>query len=209
MRRIWRLQRRWATGRGRAGRTGTSGAHISRFVTMRRPSSTTRSAWRSQRRWATGRGRAGRTGTWATRIGRRGTSARPSSTTRGTWRLQKGGRRPGGRGQCVREPWVRVSVAGGLQQGHRIPRAVPGDLKGGGRPGTPMLTCSGCCVARFCSADHQKMASKKTALGRSLTTGRHKDICGVLRKWRDVVKDGVSPGSAHGRLEQQLFQGGL
>jgi tetratricopeptide (TPR) repeat protein len=26
---------------------------------------------------------------------------------------------------------------------------------------TPMLTCSGCRVARFCSADHQKMASKK------------------------------------------------
>jgi hypothetical protein len=26
---------------------------------------------------------------------------------------------------------------------------------------TPMLTCSGCHVARFCSADHQKMASKR------------------------------------------------
>ena len=36
---------------------------------------------------------------------------------------------------------------------------------------TPMLTCSGCRVARFCSADHQKMASKKAALGGSLTTG--------------------------------------
>ena len=44
---------------------------------------------------------------------------------------------------------------------------------------TPMLTCSGCRVARFCSADHQKMASKKAALGGSLTMGRHKDICGV------------------------------
>jgi tetratricopeptide (TPR) repeat protein len=60
---------------------------------------------------------------------------------------------------------------------------------------TPMLTCSGCRVARFCSADHQKMASKKAALGGSLTTGRHKDICGVLSKWREVVKDGVSPDS--------------
>jgi hypothetical protein len=60
---------------------------------------------------------------------------------------------------------------------------------------TPMLTCSGCRVARFCSADHQKMASKKAALGGSLWTGRHKDICGVLRKWREVVKDGVSPDS--------------
>ena len=60
---------------------------------------------------------------------------------------------------------------------------------------TPMLTCSGCRVARFCSADHQKMASKKAALGGSLTTGRHKDMCGVLSKWRAVVKDGVAPDS--------------
>jgi hypothetical protein len=28
---------------------------------------------------------------------------------------------------------------------------------------TPMLTCSGCRVARFCSTDHQKLASKKAA----------------------------------------------
>ena len=55
---------------------------------------------------------------------------------------------------------------------------------------TPMLTCSGCRVARFCSADHQKMASEKTALGGNLLTGRHNDICGVLSKWREVVKDG-------------------
>ena len=60
---------------------------------------------------------------------------------------------------------------------------------------TPMLTCSGCRVARFCSADHQKMASKKAALGGSLTTGRHKDICRVLSKWREVVKNGVAPDS--------------
>ena len=26
----------------------------------------------------------------------------------------------------------------------------------------------------------------------SLTTGRRKDICGVLGKWREVVKDGVA-----------------
>ena len=65
---------------------------------------------------------------------------------------------------------------------------------------TPMLTCRGCRVARFCSADHQKMASKKAASGGSLMTGRHKDICGVLRKWRDVVKDGVSPDSCTAEL---------
>jgi hypothetical protein len=29
----------------------------------------------------------------------------------------------------------------------------------------PMLTCIGCRVVEFCSADHQKMVSKKTALG--------------------------------------------
>jgi hypothetical protein len=60
---------------------------------------------------------------------------------------------------------------------------------------TPILTCSGCRVARFCSADPQRMASKKAALGGSLTMGRHKDICGVLRKWREAVKDGVAPDS--------------
>jgi tetratricopeptide (TPR) repeat protein len=60
---------------------------------------------------------------------------------------------------------------------------------------TPMLTCSGCRVARFCNTDHQKMASKKAALGGNLRTGRHKDICGVLSKWREVVKDGVAPES--------------
>ena len=59
----------------------------------------------------------------------------------------------------------------------------------------PMLTCSGCRVARFCSADHQKMASKSVASGGSLRTGRHKDICELLGKWRSVEKDGVSPDS--------------
>jgi hypothetical protein len=54
-----------------------------------------------------------------------------------------------------------------------------------------MLTCSDCSVSRFYNVDHQKMASKKTALGGSLTTGLHKDICGVLSKWRGVVKDSV------------------
>jgi tetratricopeptide (TPR) repeat protein len=60
---------------------------------------------------------------------------------------------------------------------------------------TPMLTCSGCRVARFCSADHQKMASKKAASGGNLIMGRHKDMCGLLRKWREAVKDGVAPDS--------------
>ena len=63
-----------------------------------------------------------------------------------------------------------------------------------------MLTCRGCRVARFCSTDHQKTASKKAALGGNLTTGRHKDICGVLSKWRKVVKGGVSPDSCSADL---------
>jgi len=65
---------------------------------------------------------------------------------------------------------------------------------------TPMLTCSGCRVARFCSADHQKMASKKAALGGNLLMGRHKDICGVLSKWCEVVKDGLAPDSCNAGL---------
>jgi len=51
-----------------------------------------------------------------------------------------------------------------------------------------MLTCSGCRVARFCSVEHQKMASKKASLGGSLWKGRHRDICGVLGLWRKVLR---------------------
>ena len=60
---------------------------------------------------------------------------------------------------------------------------------------TPMLKCSGCRVARFCSKSHQKMASNKAAHGGSLWTGRHKDMCGVLGRWREVVKCGAAPDS--------------
>ena len=65
---------------------------------------------------------------------------------------------------------------------------------------TPMLTCIGCRVERFCSANLQKMASKKAALGGNLLLGRHKDICGVLSKWRKVVKNGVAPDSCTAEL---------
>jgi tetratricopeptide (TPR) repeat protein len=59
---------------------------------------------------------------------------------------------------------------------------------------TQMLTCGGCRVARFCSPEHQKMASKRVAAGGSLVEGRHRDICGVLGNWRvQVVKRGMSP----------------
>ena len=70
-----------------------------------------------------------------------------------------------------------------------------------------MLTCGGCRVAKFCSADHQKMASKSIASGRHLLLGRHKDLCGVLGKWRrQVVKDGMSPDSCSADLLAFLQQ---
>jgi hypothetical protein len=50
----------------------------------------------------------------------------------------------------------------------------------------PMLTCSGCRVARFCNTDHQKMASKKAALAGNLRTGRHKIVCGVFVSERTI-----------------------
>ena len=39
------------------------------------------------------------------------------------------------------------------------------------------------------------MASKKAEFGGCLRAGRHKDVCGVLSKWREVVKDGVASDS--------------
>ena len=64
-----------------------------------------------------------------------------------------------------------------------------------------MLTCSGCRVARFCSADHQKMASKSDFLN-----GRHKGICGVLGCWRGVKTDGALPDSLRADLLAFLRQ---
>ena len=69
-----------------------------------------------------------------------------------------------------------------------------------------MLTCSGCRVARFCSAKHQKLASKSVACGGNLWAGRHKDICGLLGKWRGVGKDGVSADSLRADLLAFLRQ---
>ena len=65
----------------------------------------------------------------------------------------------------------------------------------------PMLTCSGCLVARFCSVDHQKMASKSVPLGLCVRSEQHKEICGLLGKWRGVDKDGVSPYSLRADLQ--------
>ena len=70
----------------------------------------------------------------------------------------------------------------------------------------PMLTCSGCRVARYCSTDHQKMASKRVASVGNFMTGRHKDICGLLGKWRGARKDGVFPDSLRADLLAFLRQ---
>jgi hypothetical protein len=59
-----------------------------------------------------------------------------------------------------------------------------------------MLTCSGCRVARFCSAD----GFEKGRIGRESDDRQHKDICGVLREWREAVKDGVAPDSCTAEL---------
>jgi hypothetical protein len=65
-----------------------------------------------------------------------------------------------------------------------------------------MLTCGGCRVARFCSVQHQKMASYSVTSGGSLLFGRHKDVCRLLGMWRQrVVKDGAPPFA----LREQLL----
>jgi hypothetical protein len=45
---------------------------------------------------------------------------------------------------------------------------APGQTRG---EDTPMLKCSGCRVAKFCSADHQKTARKKATFGRESVDG--------------------------------------
>ena len=49
-------------------------------------------------------------------------------------------------------------------------------------------TLKGCGVAKFCSVECQKMASHIGTEGVALGSARHKDICGLLKKWRQVEK---------------------
>ncbi len=58
-----------------------------------------------------------------------------------------------------------------------------------------MLTCAGCRVAKFCSKDHQKMASKRVSEGGSALEGRHRDVCALLCKWRLHVLKRQQPPS--------------
>ena len=64
--------------------------------------------------------------------------------------------------------------------------------------GVVVLTCSrtlhskGCGVARFCSVDHQKMANRNKAV---VWEERHKDICGLLKKWKQVEKSRMTADS--------------
>ena len=71
----------------------------------------------------------------------------------------------------------------------------------------PMLTCGGCGVAKFCSADCQKFASKSAIAGGNIFTGRHKDSCALLRKWRQVVKEEVPEDSCDSDLLAFLKSG--
>jgi hypothetical protein len=59
---------------------------------------------------------------------------------------------------------------------------------------TNLLMCSGCRVARFCSPQHQRMASADTPRSRSMVFGKHNRVCALLGKWRqNVVKGGHAP----------------
>lgn len=61
-----------------------------------------------------------------------------------------------------------------------------------------MLMCGGCRVAKFCNVEHQKMASKRVSSGRMLLNIRHKEVCGLLGKWKKVVVNGGnSPETLH------------
>ena len=54
-------------------------------------------------------------------------------------------------------------------------------------------TRKGCGVARFCSVDHQKMANRNKDM--IVWEERHKDICGLLKKWKQVKKGCVAADS--------------
>ena len=51
---------------------------------------------------------------------------------------------------------------------------------------------AGCGVARFCNVDHQKLASRPNNKGGVPWNERHKDICGLLKKWKQVHKGRMS-----------------
>jgi len=71
----------------------------------------------------------------------------------------------------------------------------------------PMLTCAGCRVARFCNAEHQRMAWRYVCSGGNLLYGRHKDVCALLGAWRQrVLKDGNSPNILRAELLAFLRQ---
>ena len=49
-------------------------------------------------------------------------------------------------------------------------------------------TLKGCGVAKFCSVECQNMASHIGSQCIALASERHKDICGLLKKWGQVEK---------------------
>lgn len=59
---------------------------------------------------------------------------------------------------------------------------------------TTMQTCSGCSVARFCNEDHQRKEPFLKLLHAKYGV-KHKQLCPLLRQWRDVKKRRVSEES--------------
>jgi hypothetical protein len=57
----------------------------------------------------------------------------------------------------------------------------------------------GCGVASFCSVECQKMASHIGTESVDLGSARHKDVCGLLKRWRQVEKgrEGADSCTAH------------
>ena len=51
---------------------------------------------------------------------------------------------------------------------------------------TPMVTCSACRVARYCSKEHQKLDFRQGKEVRSFVD--HKTLCPLLKDWRLVIK---------------------
>ena len=66
---------------------------------------------------------------------------------------------------------------------------------------TKMLTCGGCRVARFCSVEHQRMASDSSAVGRNALHGKHSNVCALLGKWKQRV---VKGGCSHDSMREDL-----
>jgi len=91
---------------------------------------------------------------------------------------------------------LQCSGCGQERRAHRLPEHLQVHLQPASpAKDTPLLTCGGCGVTRFCSVDCQKMAERREAGKVVINGGPHKDICGLLNKWRQVAKGRAPPDS--------------